>query len=168
MGPKKDPKNVVVEEPPKEVEPEPKPHTLVGYGRFEYLNGVVYEGNWKLIRGGKTKHGYGRLLFPFQPQSAAAQESYEGSWEEDKMQGYGTYSYPDGAVYSGEWAADKHQGRGRFTFANGTYYDGFWKDHKMHGTGIYVDHLGRKWEGEFRDGVYESRKQMELIKEKQA
>lgn len=36
----------------------------------------------------------------------------------------------------------------------------------MHGNGIYVDHLGRKWEGEFREGVFESRKQMQLSKEK--
>lgn len=36
----------------------------------------------------------------------------------------------------------------------------------MHGVGIYVDHLGRKWEGEFREGVFESRKQMQLSKEK--
>jgi len=36
----------------------------------------------------------------------------------------------------------------------------------MHGTGIFSDHLGRKWSGEYRNGVFESRMQIELIKEK--
>jgi hypothetical protein len=164
MGPKKDAKNAV-EEPQKEAEPEPQPFELVGYGRFEYLNGVVYEGNWKLVKGVKVKQGYGRLLLPFDPQSAS-QEYYEGNWADDAIDGHGSYYYPDGAVYSGEWVGGKHQGRGKFLFANGTHFDGLWKDHQMHGSGCYVDHLGRKWEGEFRDGVFESRRQMELSKEK--
>ena len=57
MPPKKDPKAEEVKEP----EPEPQPHELVGYGRFEYLGGVLYEGNWKLIGDVKHKHGWGRL-----------------------------------------------------------------------------------------------------------
>ena len=62
MGPKKDPK--AAEEAPKEPEPEPQPFQLVGYGRFEYLNGVVYEGNWKIVKGIKVKQGYGKLILP--------------------------------------------------------------------------------------------------------
>lgn len=164
MGPKKEGKSG--EEAPKEVEAEPQPFELVGYGRFEYLSGVVYEGSWKAGRGGKVKHGYGRLLLPFDPQAAAAQEHYEGDWQDDRMEGFGSYYYPDGAVYSGEWAGGRHHGRGCLTFANGTRYEGLWKDHLMHGSGSYVDHLGRQWEGEFREGAFESRRQMELSKEK--
>jgi hypothetical protein len=82
------------------------------------------------------------------------------------MAGFGTYYYPDGSVYSGEWLNNKHHGRGRFNLANGTSYEGIWQQHLMHGSGCFFDHLGRKWDGEFREGVYESRKQMELSKEK--
>lgn len=42
MGPKKEIKKDVVEEPVKEQEPEIPLHELQGYGRFEYLNGVIY------------------------------------------------------------------------------------------------------------------------------
>ena len=81
------------------------------------------------------------------------------------MQGFGTYTYPDGSTYCGEWVGDKHHGRGDFTFANGTSYSGEWKEHLMHGKGVYTDHLGRKWEGEFREGVFESREQLRLNQE---
>jgi hypothetical protein len=33
----------------------------------------------------------------------AGNETYEGSWFEDKMHGYGVYHYTSGAIYSGEW-----------------------------------------------------------------
>lgn len=79
MGPKKDAKNAV-EEPPKDVEPEPLPHELVGYGRYEYLNGVVYEGNWKLIKGVKVKHGFGKMTLPLEAKSQVGEEWYEGNW----------------------------------------------------------------------------------------
>lgn len=36
----------------------------------------------------------------------------------------------------------------------------------MHGTGVFQDHNGRRWGGEYRNGVFESRMQTELIKEK--
>jgi len=26
---------------------------------------------------------------------------YEGNWEEDLMEGYGVYYYPDGSIYEG-------------------------------------------------------------------
>jgi pantothenate kinase type III len=34
----------------------------------------------------------------------------------------------------------------------------------MDGFGEYTDHLGRKWAGEYRDGVFDSRRQRDLVK----
>ena len=75
MPPKKDPK---AEEAPKEPEPEPLPHELSGYSRFEYLNGILYEGNWHLFKGKKMKHGYGKIVIP--TSANLSPETYEGDW----------------------------------------------------------------------------------------
>jgi hypothetical protein len=164
MGPKKEAKGVV-EEAPKEPEPEPPAHELTGYGRFEYLSGVKYEGNWKLKAGIKVKQGYGMLIVPSSLPEQIGQESYEGNWEDDRMEGVGAYLYPDGSIYEGEWRNNQQHGRGVFHFSNGTRYEGEWKNHLMDGSGWFRDHLGREWKGEFRAGVFESRKQVELVRE---
>ena len=149
MPPKKDPK---AEEAPKQPEPEPQPYELTGYGKFEYLNGVTYEGNWQLIKGKKVKHGYGKMIIPSSRQLIA--ESYEGDWFEDKMQGFGTYHYPDGSIYEGEWKDDKHHGKGILSFSNGTRYEGEWQQHWMQGPGQFTDYLDRKWKGQYRQGKF--------------
>ena len=33
-----------------------------GFGRFEYQNGTIYEGQWKNFDGKKMKHGEGHLI----------------------------------------------------------------------------------------------------------
>lgn len=35
-----------------------------GCGTFEYINGTIYSGNWKLLNGVKVKHGHGKIIFP--------------------------------------------------------------------------------------------------------
>ena len=53
------------EDPPVEeveVKPEEQVHIETeGMGRFEYVNGIVYEGQWKLINNTKMKDGWGKL-----------------------------------------------------------------------------------------------------------
>ena len=71
------------------------------------MGGVKYEGNWKIEKGQRKKHGWGKLII-------SVSEWYEGNWEEDKMEGFGVYQYPDGGFYSGEWHENHHEGRGRF------------------------------------------------------
>lgn len=53
--PKGKKEEVVVQE---EVKPE-VPQT--GFGRFEYINDSVYEGNWRLFGELKLKHGHGKI-----------------------------------------------------------------------------------------------------------
>lgn len=77
------------------------------------------------------------------------------------------YHYACGSVYTGEWKGNKHHGRGVYEFANGTVYEGEWREHRMHGTGWYVDVSGRKWEGEFRGGRFETKRQKQLLQEKE-
>jgi hypothetical protein len=54
-------KTPVVEEKKEEGEAVPEVKEENGYGRFEYINGSVYIGNWKSMNGICSKHGYGKL-----------------------------------------------------------------------------------------------------------
>ena len=55
-----------IEEPVK-IEPEVNPEQNVvhieteGFGKFEFIDGTIYEGQWKLIDGVKMRHGEGTL-----------------------------------------------------------------------------------------------------------
>jgi len=51
---------------------------------------IVRQGEGILLHGGNTCNSKGN-------------ETYEGSWHQDVMHGYGVYTYSSGAVYSGDW-----------------------------------------------------------------
>ena len=96
-----------------------------GFGKFEFIDGTIYEGQWKLIDNVKMRHGEGTLrhsgidlkflqvwfVNSIQGSSSETAEEYRGTWAEDKMHGYGVYRYTSGAVYSGEWVKGKQEGK---------------------------------------------------------
>jgi hypothetical protein len=49
-----------------------------GFGRFEYRNGSIYEGQWKLIKGVRMKHGEGLLTHPGASLNDYMREDYKG------------------------------------------------------------------------------------------
>lgn len=83
-----------------------------GYGKFKYLNGTVYEGQWKLINGKKVREGEGVLIHGGNLADGLGNEEYRGSWKNDMMHGYGVYKYTSGAIYSGDWECGMHNGIG--------------------------------------------------------
>ena len=91
------------------------------------------------------KHGQGKITIPGSSHSNLGAETYEGTWQEDKMCGYGVYKYANGAFYRGDWKDNKHHGKGQYEFPNGTCYVGDWECHLMHGAGYFIDENGRKW-----------------------
>lgn len=105
------------EEKPLESVPESKPQQNMqieteGFGRFEYSNGTIYEGQWKIVGNNvKVKHGEGTLTHAGTTAHEKGNEEYRGTWVEDKMEGYGVYKYTSGAIYSGEWRDGKHNGK---------------------------------------------------------
>ena len=150
----------------------PKEVPQSGFGRFEYINGTLYVGNWKLHNGLKVKHGHGKITYttstsgPSNYHSDAGQEEYEGDWEEDLMHGYGTYKYTSGAVYSGQWSKGKQNGQGKMQFPDGSSYEGSWVDNLMHGEGVYTDSELIRWPGIYVKGTFESKLQKKLQAEK--
>lgn len=64
-----------------------------GSGKFEYINGTSYEGDWKLFNSIKMKHGKGRIIHGNSNSDSHGNEVYEGEWEQDLMHGQGTFIF---------------------------------------------------------------------------
>ena len=167
---KEDKKEAKVEEkkePEKVEEKQEQPvMEMTGYDRFEYSNGIVYVGNWKLTNGVKVKEGHGKLTHVFANSKIPLSEEYEGEWSNDMMNGYGVYKYASSAVYSGNWKNNRHHGYGVYEMANGCRYEGEWEDHRFHGPGAFTDLESIQWKGEFLHGTYESKNQKKLQAER--
>ena len=135
--------------PDEEEKEETEEAESTGYGRFEYKNGIIYIGNWKLINGLKMKHGFGKLMHTATLSQLKNQvtEEYEGEWANDLMSGYGVYKYTSGAVFSGNWRDGNQEGFGTYQFVDGSKYEGEWIAHDFHGRGKYIDIDNITWEG---------------------
>lgn len=78
--------------------------------------------------------------------------SYEGSFKNGSIEGYGTFTYKNGDVYQGQFRQGIKHGKGQYKYANGDIYDGEYVDGKKHGHGRMINHDGKIWEGEFVNG----------------
>ena len=43
---------------------EEKTAVETGFGKYEYVNGSTYVGNWIMAKGKKSKHGHGKMVKP--------------------------------------------------------------------------------------------------------
>ena len=155
-----------------------------GRGTFAYPNGSKYEGTFKdgqpngsgiytypngekyvgIFRNG-FQHGKGKLY--------REDEVVEGVWEEgeyvgkstiakaengclsgDCLNGFGTFSFRDGAKYTGSFRNKTQNGKGTIVYANGDKYTGDWKDGIYDGEGTLYLQNGAKVSGLWRQGVY--------------
>ncbi|CAN0354194.1 unnamed protein product, partial [Discosporangium mesarthrocarpum] len=93
-------------------------------------------------------------------------EYYIGQFQHGKMQGRGTYVWPDrhenGECYVGDWQDGVRQGQGSHHFSSsavppdreaGDFYEGQWEGGLMHGHGQYVDNDGVAHKGVWDQGV---------------
>ncbi|KAJ3195044.1 hypothetical protein HK101_001238 [Irineochytrium annulatum] len=90
------------------------------------------------------RHGQGKLL--------AADFTYAGNWELDKMSGKGRMDFAGGASYEGSLRDNKFNGEGKYTWSDGSYFLGEWDNHRMNGAGKYQDRYGQSWIGIFFKG----------------
>jgi hypothetical protein len=54
-------------------------------------------------------------------------------WTDNLLDGYGTYSWPDGMRYEGYFEKDKKNGFGHLFYPDGRRYEGKFKNNKHHG-----------------------------------
>lgn len=124
---------------------------LNGNGRFEFLDGRVYEGDFRDDR----FHGTGTLSFP-------GGVVYSGTFVAGARTGYGTMTWPSGDRYEGSFENDVMSGQGIFEWKeSGEKYDGTFVDGQKHGVGVYDWPDGRSYRGGFqhdrREGYAELR-----------
>ena len=108
-----------------------------------YSNGDVYTGDIE----GIYRHGNGKMVF------ATTGDVYEGSFVDDELTGYGTYTYENGDVYVGYLSGGSKEGTGTYTWASGARYEGAFQNGLANGLGVFVWSDGARYEGDFRDGT---------------
>ena len=57
--------------------------------------------------------------------------TYIGEFKNDKFNGQGTGTFPNGSKYVGEYLNDKRNGPGTFLFADGRVKEGIWENGKF-------------------------------------
>eukprot|EP00032_Breviata_anathema_P001084 JZ551567.1.p1 GENE.JZ551567.1~~JZ551567.1.p1 ORF type:complete len:185 (+),score=1.11 JZ551567.1:27-581(+) len=118
-----------------------EPRLSEGSGTFYYDANVKYVGEWKRKEGVVVREGKGTHI--------DNDRVYEGEFVNDRMQGFGVMTFPDGSRYEGEFLADAYNGFGTYNFPDGCKYIGQWHDGKMHGDGVFVDERGNEFKGIF-------------------
>ena len=112
-----------------------------GFGVWQYVDGVIYEGNWK----DDLRHGQGVCTYD-------DGSKYEGNWKDDLMHGNGTFTWADGEKYEGEWKDDLMHGQGTYAWGDGSEwagdkYVGEYQDGERHGQGTMTYADGTKESG---------------------
>lgn len=120
-----------------------------GYGTIQTYN-TNGSKSWKYIgnlRYGKA-HGKGKMY------RSNGSLMYDGDWENDYVQGYGTQYYSNGDYYVGYFEKDKQSGKGTYYWNDGGYYTGNWSNGRRNGYGKEVLSNGKTSEGYFSNGKY--------------
>lgn len=138
----------------------------------------IYEGNF--LNG--IKHGIGKIIF------STTSNSYEGEFNEGRIEGKGTfkwsngdeyigtfengilhgrgiYKWKNGDVYDGSYINGMRSGKGKLTNSNGKIYEGGFENNLPHGKGIIIKD-GKRSEVEFNNGVPTSSKRKTTNNEK--
>ena len=132
---------------------------MTGQGTFVYKSGKKYIGSFQ--KG--LFHGEGTMYYTDGRVEA-------GIWENDKyvgksknnygcisgncQDGYGTYTFENGAKYVGNFSNGMFNGQGTYYFENSDKYMGNYKDNKRHGQGTYIWYSGDKYVGEWQNDAY--------------
>ena len=59
------------------------------------------------------------------------------------VDGFGTYTWPDGSIYRGQWKDSKMHGQGARTSSTGEMFEGRWANNKPLGVGKYRNPEGQ-------------------------
>lgn len=96
-----------------------------GYAKMDFLNGEVYEGEFKENK----KHGKGVYVWP----SGNDRQQYAGEFKNGLYEGEGIMTYYDGTKYEGSFKEDKRTGHGKLTYSDGASYKGYFENGEWEG-----------------------------------
>ena len=92
------------------------------------------------------RHGHGKCHFN-------NGSIYEGSWNDDNMEGVGSLKIPKEGIYQGEFMDNIFSGEGTFMYENGDVYKGKWANNKKEGYGTMEFANGESYLGEWQHGL---------------
>merc|ERR1711920_226943 len=114
--------------------------SMMGHGIEHYSNGDRYEGQFAC----GCKHGAGTYT---SGSGVMNPLTYQGQFNEDQMDGQGTYGFPDGRKYVGQWSNGHMKGSGKMSWPNGSMYEGEYEQGMKHGNGVFSWPDGRSYSG---------------------
>mgnify|MGYP005649617647 FL=1 len=79
---------------------------------------------------------------------------YEGEWQNDRYNGQGVYTFPDGSLYYGNFKDNYFSGQGTFYWPDGDSYVGEFKYDKFNGIGTLTWADGSQQEGLWSNGEF--------------
>ena len=119
-------------------------------------------------------NSYGKNIWREEPEGGIYEKDekgfsndnkYEGEIENDKPNGYGTWTQSDGSTYVGQFVDGSREGLGTFTWSknspqSGKSYEGQWLNNRHHGKGkiSYERERGKEMEGQIWEGEYKNGK----------
>ncbi len=112
-----------------------------GFGKEE-SDEFIYEGEYK----NDKKNGKGKLFFK------NLNDSYEGNFEDNDINGNGIYKWENGEIYKGNFLKGKMNGEGKYTWPDGGCYKGNYINNIKEGNGIFKWSNGKIYEGPFKNG----------------
>eukprot|EP00746_Dinoflagellata_sp_MGD_P071545 gnl/MRDRNA2_/MRDRNA2_29125_c0_seq1.p1 gnl/MRDRNA2_/MRDRNA2_29125_c0~~gnl/MRDRNA2_/MRDRNA2_29125_c0_seq1.p1 ORF type:complete len:510 (+),score=105.35 gnl/MRDRNA2_/MRDRNA2_29125_c0_seq1:129-1658(+) len=114
---------------------------------LRYQDGL-YEGNVRkdsMSSGSPIREGKGVTIL-------VSGDRFEGTYQNNKKQGFGTQFWTNGDVYRGYWEDDKMHGRGEYYYSSGSWYAGSFHRGKRHGDGYFAWPNGDTYDGQFVSG----------------
>ena len=98
-----------------------------GKGKFHYVNGAEYDGEFKK---GK-RNGFGKYIY------SNRNNYYVGEWKDDERSGDGYFENQDTQFrYIGKWKKGLHCGLGFYYKSDNMFYYGGFDQHKFEGKGV--------------------------------
>lgn len=110
-----------------------------GYLSGKFKNNQFYEGKYTITVNDVTykyKISNGTLSTSIEI-AYKDHGSYKGSYEGNKITGFGIFTYSNTDRYTGNLTDGKKQGSGTYTWASGSKYSGQWDQDMMSGQGTY-------------------------------
>lgn len=116
-----------------------------GKGRFQHTDGDIYIGDWAQ----NCAEGKGVYYTKNQGGGSPSYVMYEGTFNDDLLNGMGVERWPEGSRYDGWFENGRKHGHGSYAWKDGAKYYGQWNANKIHGFGEYVGGDGRRYKGQW-------------------
>ncbi|KAL4489261.1 hypothetical protein ABPG72_006325 [Tetrahymena utriculariae] len=129
---------------------------LASFQSNNAFKSTILRGNQNLDEGNIVRKHYGMQEYckqiPGKQNEIETEfsELYEGMWNEDKFNNYGTYYYSNGDRYEGEYKKGMKSGFGIYYYSNGDIYAGRFEENQMDGVGIFLYTDGQIFIGNFQ------------------